>query len=247
MKRRTKKPDFNWTSLDFSLLVAIVFIWQVYFNLDTDSWKLVSSDVFSRPWILFTSALVHANYMHFYSNIIGLAFFGLVVERIVGHKNYLLAISLFMLFGGAISAMAYPSSLGASGIVFGLMGIVLVLRPFSNIYAFGLPMPTIVVVPLYAILNLLGVFYGTYNIGYADHIAGLLMGILLGLHWRPRYKEKKRKEKGRKLTDKEFQEWEERYMKQYPFKMKGGWIVFDEDEGEDEGEEEYEEYYKEDD
>ena len=84
-------------------------------------------------WRLLTSVFLHAGLSHLGSNLIVQILMGSIVERNIGHIKYLL---LFLLsgIGGNIVSVLYDSALGvntysvgASGAVFGVMGVLVLL------------------------------------------------------------------------------------------------------------------------
>jgi len=111
-----------------------------------------------------------------------------------------------------VSLFFYPSVIGASGAIFGIMGVLAVIRPKMVVPAFGVPIPMVVAAVMWAALDLGGVFYpsSTANIG---HLAGLGAGIVVGFWLRPRYKLAEKKKEKIKLDKEYFREWQEKYMK----------------------------------
>jgi|WetSurMetagenome_2_1015567.scaffolds.fasta_scaffold112749_1 membrane associated rhomboid family serine protease len=113
-----------------------------------------------RVWTLVTSMFMHAGISHLFFNMFSLYFIGNFLEKIVGRKRffwfYILAgifAGLFFsilayLFGFGIGARIFgdPSivALGASGAIFGLLGVLAVLTPKAKVYLIGGPLIAIV-------------------------------------------------------------------------------------------------------
>ena len=74
------------------------------------------------------------------------------------------------------SAVFYPSSLGASGAIYGIIGALAATKPRMTVWAFGVPMPMFVASLLWLALDFGGLFY-TSSVANAAHIAGLATGI----------------------------------------------------------------------
>ena len=64
-------------------------------------------------WQVFTYQFVHGGMSHLLSNMIGLFFFGVAVERRVGSKEFLLLYLLSGTLSGALSLAVYQTSGGA--------------------------------------------------------------------------------------------------------------------------------------
>lgn len=111
-------------------------------------------------WTLLTSVFMHAGFMHLFFNMLSLWFIGAFVERIIGRKRffwfYIIAgiiAGLFFallagLFGYGIGEKIFGSpdvsGVGASGAIFGLLGLLAVLTPKNKVY--------LIVGPLIAII-----------------------------------------------------------------------------------------------
>jgi rhomboid protease GluP len=129
-------------------------------------------------WRLFTSMFVHSGLAHLFANCIGLIFAAILVETILGHKNYLLLYLLAGL-GGSVASIWWHAdsvSVGASGAIFGVYGAALALA-LLNAYPKNAKKWMLVIISVYIILNLLWGLTG--GIDNAAHIGGLLSGILI--------------------------------------------------------------------
>ncbi|RLJ03564.1 MAG: hypothetical protein DRP11_00250 [Candidatus Aenigmatarchaeota archaeon] len=158
------------------------------------------------PYTLFTYIFVHADIQHLVSNMFALLIFGLILERLIGEREFL---KVFFIsgFASAGGLFFYDSIVGASGAIFGLIGALAVIRPKMMVYV-GVPLPMIGIAFVWGLLDLVGVLGTSGNVASASHLLGLLFGALLGL----RYREESIEEKEEILTDEEIDEWERRYM-----------------------------------
>ena len=125
---------------------------------------------------------LHANTNHLFSNMIILFFLGAMIEKEIGHVRYGLLYFLSAV-GGSLLSLFYKiltasasATLGASGAVFGLDGVLLAL---ILLWRRRLPNVTPVRVGLMIVLSLYSGFSGG-NIDNAAHIGGLLTGFLGG-------------------------------------------------------------------
>lgn len=80
-------------------------------------------------WRLLTATFLHSGFMHLFMNMLGLIGAGIVVERIYGHRLFVLIYLGSGLIGSALSlhfSAQHAVSVGASGAVFGVTGALLV-------------------------------------------------------------------------------------------------------------------------
>lgn len=128
------------------------------------------------------SMFLHADLNHLVSNMMILFFLGSMIEKEIGHIRYALLYFLSGIGGGLLSLLykvmsnSMSASLGASGAVFGLDGVLLAMVLLWNE---RLPNVTPTRVALMIVLSLYSGFTGG-NIDNAAHIGGLLVGFLGG-------------------------------------------------------------------
>ncbi|MDD5700195.1 MAG: rhomboid family intramembrane serine protease [Candidatus Nanoarchaeia archaeon] len=113
-------------------------------------------------WTLLTSMFSHAAFVHLAFNMISLFFVGVLVEKILGPKRYVLFYLASGLFAGIVFVLlsgffgnagigerifGNPSILavGASGAIFGLVGMLAVLIPKRRIYLIAGPLIAIII------------------------------------------------------------------------------------------------------
>jgi membrane associated rhomboid family serine protease len=150
-------------------------------------------------WLtLFSSIFMHGGWLHLAGNMLFLWIFGDNVEHRVGHVPYL----LFYLAAGVIASFAQIlidtdsiiPTLGASGAISGVLGAYLVMFPTNRvtvfIFRFLLPVPAIVAIGMWAVLQFINGFGAiavteqTGGIAYMAHIGGFVAGVVAGLLFR---------------------------------------------------------------
>ncbi len=141
----------------------------------------------------FTSMFLHGSFDHLLGNMIFLFLFGYVVEAILGWRLYLAGYLLSGLTADLLYYLAEPDSgllaLGASGAIFGLSGMYVVLFGLRKIrffytllFYFGyFRAPAIVLLPIWLAYQLYEQFFAPSNINNLAHIGGLLGGALFAL------------------------------------------------------------------
>jgi len=150
-------------------------------------------------WTLLTSMFMHANFTHLFVNMISLMFIGSFVEKIVGRKRFL----WFYLAAGLIAGLTFVFlalifnaelniyAVGASGAIFGLGGLLMILTPKLPVLVFFvIPMPMWIAM-LFLLFVLWGVsIWANIPIGNTAHLGGLLVGVVYGVYLRQKYKRK---------------------------------------------------------
>lgn len=201
----------KYSSLILVAICSVAFVVQLLYQPFTDDFVLVSKEAASRPWTLLTAIFLHGDYSHLFYNMLALVMFGLILENIIGSKKFLAVFFAAGLFANIASLFFYESVLGASGAIFGIIGMLVAIRPKMIAFALGVPMPMIVAAALWAILDIAGVFYPT-NVANMAHLAGLWIGLALGLLMRKSFAGPQKK-KEKIVPEKEIDEWEKEWMK----------------------------------
>ncbi len=138
-------------------------------------------------WRLFTAQYLHASLGHIFLNMLGLHFLGRPLERMWSPRKFFVLYTIAGLAGNlfftVLSARGvinpYVPAVGASGCIYGLLGIVAVLFPTATVYIYFLfPIRIRTAAAIFggiAIWSILerGANYG----GEACHLAGLVFGV----------------------------------------------------------------------
>jgi len=200
-----------FSSLSVTSILILINIMAFVFFLILLSSKTFSLDIIAiKPsnilhgnylWTFITSIFIHAGFFHLFVNMLSLFFIGSLVERILGKKRYFyfymisgLLAGLFFVFS---SYLFFPSDLetfavGASGALFGLVGLLMILTPNLPVFVMFIPIPIKMKYAAPGILILLWLISITGNIpiGNTAHLGGLLTGLVYGIYLRNKYKKK---------------------------------------------------------
>lgn len=167
-----------------AIIAVTVLAWLIGLIPGTDlASRFGFAPVYSyyEPWRALTVALVHDSPapMHLAFNMIGVFFFGGFLERALGPAKMLTAYVLSALGGSvavlcfAVAGLApvYALHIGASGAVFGLLGVVLTpTRRLDRNWSGAL---------VFLALNLgYGLLIG--GVSWESHLGGLVVGFFLG-------------------------------------------------------------------
>ncbi|MDD5098693.1 MAG: rhomboid family intramembrane serine protease, partial [Candidatus Pacebacteria bacterium] len=131
---------FKFYAVWLSAVCVAVFILQTLFSGFTDLFVL-NSQSYWEFWRFLTAIFLHSSLIHLIYNLFALLLFGSIVERLVGEKRFLIIFFVSGVLANLVSVSFYPSSLGASGAIFGVIGALIIIRPTMAVFAFGLPMP----------------------------------------------------------------------------------------------------------
>jgi membrane associated rhomboid family serine protease len=151
-------------------------------------------------WTFLTSIFMHGGLFHLFANMFSLVFVGGLIEKILGKKRYFYFYLIAGLFAGlffVLSSLFFKADLnqyavGASGALFGLVGLLMLLTPDLKVYVMFIPLP---IKMKYAAPGMLGVLWlvslaGDIPIGNTAHLGGLIAGLIYGFYIRKKYKNK---------------------------------------------------------
>lgn len=131
-------------------------------------------------WRLLTSMFLHGGLMHIVANMYGLFFIGIFLEPILGRKKYLTS----YLMSGIVASCASicwndaTISVGASGAIFGLYGLFLVLL-IMKLFPIDFSKSFLTSTSIFIGFNLL-MGFASNGIDNAAHLGGMFCGMLFG-------------------------------------------------------------------
>jgi rhomboid protease GluP len=184
--------------MDLNILIFLLMLFTGMGFINFQAADLLTWGANYRPltvgahqwWRLLTSAFLHAGILHLVFNIAGLMFAGFLLEPVLG-KGRLTAIYLITAIVSSLASLWWhPAtvSVGASGAIFGLFGVLLALlstKFFTAVIKRSLGVAVIVFVGGNLLMGLSG------GIDNAAHIGGLLSGAIIGYILYPRLKKEK--------------------------------------------------------
>jgi membrane associated rhomboid family serine protease len=205
---RKRKNFFSSVSLN-TIFIAINVVAFILFTLAISLNFLSIDSIAIKPlnilegkylWTFLTSMFMHAGFFHLLVNMLSLFFIGSLVEKIIGRRRYfwfyifsgIFAGIFFVLMSLLFTADLGTYAVGASGALFGLIGLLMLLTPNLPVYVMFIPIPIKMKYAAPGMLVLLWVISiaGNISIGNTAHLGGLLMGLIYGAFLRVRYKNK---------------------------------------------------------
>jgi membrane associated rhomboid family serine protease len=154
---RNKRKPFIFKNVNIALITINILVFIIFSILISkgilpiDSIAIKPSNVLQGKylWTFLTSIFMHAGFFHLFVNMLSLVFVGPLIERIVGKRRYILFYLLSGIFAGLFFVLmslifvgdfeAY--AVGASGALFGLIGLLMVLTPNLPVYLMFVPIP----------------------------------------------------------------------------------------------------------
>lgn len=144
-------------------------------------------------WTVFTSMFMHGGFFHLFVNMLSLFFIGSLLEKIVGKKRFFWFYIFAGVFAGFLHILFETSpAVGASGALFGLIGVLIFLTPNLPVYMMFIPIPIKMKYAAPAMLILLWIVSLGLNlpIGNFAHLGGLLFGLVYGFYLKKKYPRK---------------------------------------------------------
>lgn len=194
-----------------STIFSIIGFFLFRFNYGIEYIALKPSNFLEGKyiWTLLTHMFVHGGIFHLFVNMFVLFSIGSLCEKIIGRKRFLWFYILSGIFAGLLSVLAARFlghgflekivgtsevyMVGASGAIFALAGLFVVILPnirFSIIFLPFFSLPGYLMVPLVLLLTWVVSFFVGLNIGNVAHFGGFLVGITYGFYLRIKYKRK---------------------------------------------------------
>ncbi len=197
--------DDNSSRRTFPVITYLLIILNILFFLvelnggETflEEWAFVPQRFLANPALygitIFTAMFMHAGWIHLLGNMLYLWIFGDNVEDRLGHFKFIL---FYLLCGVAATLVQFIFSagsnipnVGASGAIAGVLGAYLIMFPGRKVNVlmgiFVIPMPALVVIGLWIILQFFNGFGSIADTGtaggvaYMAHIGGFIAGLIL--------------------------------------------------------------------
>lgn len=193
IQRWFRRLRYEWRSngpvVTWAIVVACVAVWLVevlfkyafpqQFNTLIFNGSFASGLAVVKPWTWFTSMFMHSpNVLHVLGNMLTLIIIGPYLEKLLGHWCFL-AVYLICGLGASDGLMVYSyvthdwgtSAYGASGALFGLFGVVLLVfqRTHADIRGMVIWIVLDLAMPLFI-----------PNVAWQAHIGGFVIGLVLG-------------------------------------------------------------------
>lgn len=211
-KKVEKRYSANTTIIFITIFISVVFFILQLVDVETIKYfALYPKNIIAGKylWTLLLHIFVHGGIGHLLINMFALFSLGGICEKIIGRKRYtwfylitgifagLLSVLMAGFFGYGSLAKVFGSSeiymVGASGAIFGIAGLFVILLPkvrFTIIFLPFFSLPAYIMVPAVLVLTWLATIATNLPIGNVAHFGGFLVGIIYGYYLRVKYKKK---------------------------------------------------------
>lgn len=190
MKDSILNKRFKYTYSNASLILVginvVVFFLTRYFTIRIGGtplfyWLSMVPSLIEHGyvWQLFTYMFVHANLSHLFFNMLALIMFGMMLERTIGSREFVLFYLVSGFLSGVISFLIYEMAgtnvvmMGASGAIYALLLLFSVIFPTSRILLFYfIPVQAPIAVLIFAVICVANEMFTVSNTANLTHLAG---------------------------------------------------------------------------
>ena len=132
-------------------------------------------------WRIFTSAFFHLGPIHLAFNMYVLYLYGQIAERMYGHVEFAVIYLLCAAGGSVLTILVDPdqSAVGASGAIFGIVGLLFVVSRRHHAVLGGEARTMMAGIGSYLVFLLIFTFL-VPGISWTGHLGGLIVGAVLG-------------------------------------------------------------------
>lgn len=195
--RAVAKRRLSFTNILIILNVFLFFLFLIvssFYPKILDFIAVKSSFILSGKylWTIFTSIFMHGSFLHLFVNMLSLFFLGSLTEQILGRRRFI----WFYLIAGIVGSLFFvlfsyfgtffprgdfifggieDSAVGASGAIFGLLGVLAMLLPKKKVYL--IVGPLIVIVLQVLLSSITGMSSFVYNA--IDLISGITIFLMI--------------------------------------------------------------------
>ena len=178
--------------LTWGLIIANVIAFLLVFSMPEgmrESFLLgfgFSAESASNPLVWFTSLFLHAGPSHLFFNMLGLFFFGKILEEETRPAWFFAVYFISGLLGNFVFMFTSPSVVvGASGCVFGIMGAAMLVNPTKLIHFYVFPLPVGVVAITFILVETFVIYFQADfgQVAHYSHIAGLATGAVFAFFY----------------------------------------------------------------
>ena len=136
---------------------------------------------------MFTSAFLHADFVHLFFNMFTLYMFAPVVIAYLGILSFVLIYFASLVCGSLLTLYFHKNdysyrAIGASGAIMGVLYAAILLEPSNSLWLFFIiPLPAYVFGIGYLLYSIYGMRAKNDNIGHTAHFGGAIGGYLITL------------------------------------------------------------------
>ena len=158
---------------------VLIFIATTIRPEAVDSLGVARVTLSSHPWTIVSAMFTHDGILHILFNMLALYFYGMYVIALVGEARFFIVYFLGGLIGNVLFLfLASPNAIavGASGAIFALGGVLVMLAPRLKVMIFPIPIPMDLWIAtiIFALISL------SPGVAWQAHAGGLITGLAAG-------------------------------------------------------------------
>jgi membrane associated rhomboid family serine protease len=165
-----------WVLIALNLLIFVALFIRPEL---VDSLGVSRSTISTQPWTIVSAMFTHQEVFHILFNMLALYFYGMYVLALVGEVKFFIVYFLGGLVGNLLFILMAPNysmAIGASGAVFALGGVLVMLVPRLKVMIFPIP----AAIDLWIAIAIIGVLSLSPGVAWQAHLGGLLTGLAAG-------------------------------------------------------------------
>ncbi|PHM74092.1 rhomboid family intramembrane serine protease GlpG [Xenorhabdus kozodoii] len=179
----TLKSQSGPLTIAITLLCILVYLWTIMAGIpdvmNSLAWP-TNSNQYLELWRWLSPALLHFSLTHLLFNLALWWYFGSQVERKIGRGKLFEITIISAIFSGWAQSLFSGSHFGGlSGVVYALIGYVWLTGELSPKRGISAPRGLIAISVIWLLVGYFDLF--SLNIANAAHVAGLIIGLLMGL------------------------------------------------------------------
>lgn len=173
-------------ALNIAVYIAGVYYSSIFDGMDLESLLAINAEAIREDgqyYRFLTAVFTHFGFLHLFGNMVVLIALGARVENIVGRFGY----TVIYLFTGLVASIssyvnccytaAYEYAAGASGAIFGLLGVLVAIAVNNKGRVKDLTLANMIILFILTVVN--GFWAG--GIDNVAHLAGFFAGLVVGI------------------------------------------------------------------
>ena len=174
----TEFPKYPIVAGTIVLACAATIAWWSHIDLAA---LIAGPDVQrGQLWRLFTSIFLHVDILHLLFNLYWFWMFGTMLERTFGHARTAFMVLLLAIGSSAFEFAFDRGGVGLSGVGYGLFGLLWVLSKYDHRFRATIGPNITTLFVAWFFLCILATAAKIYAVGNIAHLAGAVLGALLG-------------------------------------------------------------------
>jgi membrane associated rhomboid family serine protease len=190
-----KEKEKNYRITGILILINVIVFLLIFSMPESMQAAVFESFSFSGAnsleiWRWITSLFLHVSASHLFFNMLGLYFFGRILEDEIPAQWFVAVYFIAGLLGNFVFMFSSPAAVvGASGAMFGIMGAAMLLNPIKKVYIYVFPLPLGIIAITFIVFETMVVYFQPAefaNVANVSHVAGIITGSFFAFFHNPK-------------------------------------------------------------